>query len=145
MPPVVYIAHPLSMGGPDQQEANFERYLELVGWAVVRGHAVISWAHHHLLGVRELELPPEEWLRLDAALIERADEVWFALEPDGSLPDSIGMAAEIEMARLFGKPILYALPDPTAGWIVQTPPVGGDLEAILQRAGAAYKARGGHS
>ena len=96
----VYIAAPLSAGDPAKVKASFDAYLQLCA-AVTASMplAVLSWAGHaeaHRRG--HAPLPSAQYLRRDFALIEKADEVWFACDPFTA--NSVGMIAEYAVAQL---------------------------------------------
>ena len=102
---LIYIAHPLAASTPEAVAANVDAYLRIAAWAtrspVEMGHgaAVASWVHHYLLHSRGLTaLPGEEYLRRDAELIRRCDELWYS-------GDSVGVRFEREVARACGLPI----------------------------------------
>jgi len=66
-------------------------------------------AHTHI-AAREHNLPKSYdgfWQRIDEALIERFDEVWVLLDPDGGWRTSEGMKGEVAFARKIGRPVQF--------------------------------------
>jgi hypothetical protein len=98
LPPLVYIIHPLRGATPEETEANFQHYLDVVAWAIKEQHvAVASWSHHYLLHKSgRLALRGDEYLRLDFAQIARCDAVWIFGDCDAI---SVGARAEARFAR----------------------------------------------
>ncbi len=145
---VIYIAHKLSTG---DSAANMASYLRLCAYAMDLGHTVVSWAHHYMLHTQEILVRPGTyWLAHDARLLSLADELWICCaKDDGSLPDSVGIRAEIDMAVAFGIPRRLVWADGDS-WELGAHLVGGGtpdavdllkqtLELILLRAGDQYE------
>ena len=153
---LIYIAHRLTDG---DVEANMASYLRLCAHVMNDlGKTVVSWGHHYMLHSQGLLVRPGAfWLKHDARLLQAADELWVCCDADAELPpDSVGIAAEIQMARAFGVPVRYVWPVDAvdAGWEVGRHPViagkpgkaqlqDQTLELILLRAADQYAARGG--
>ena len=106
----VYIAHPL-MGTTDKAkalgygnpEANVERYLRFCAWASNNGYAVISWVHHYLMHTMGLTRGGAEfYLSRDFRLMDGADELWVAGNPEASS----GTVDEIQYGEDNGIPII---------------------------------------
>ena len=97
----VYIAHPLSPSNPapwNDRDANVDRYLAFVSYAMRQDLVVLTWIHHvwlwdavRLYRIRE---SPAYYLERDAEYIKLCDELWEC----GSLEASAGMRFEHNVA-----------------------------------------------
>jgi hypothetical protein len=119
MTKAVFITHPLFGPGPATPASpewsqnwaapalNFQRYMQMVAWAVKdkadggAGVAVISWAHHWLIHTQGL-IPEgrqgaDLFVERDKALLRHADELWVGGGREAA-PLSAGTTAMIDAA-----------------------------------------------
>lgn len=111
MSKLVYLASPYSHPDAAVREARFDAACRATAISLRVGHFVYSpIAHTHPLAVK-YELPSDWkfWAAFDEAMISRCDRLWV-LEIDG-WRESVGVTAEIEIARRIGIRVDWLRPD----------------------------------
>lgn len=106
---MIYLASPYSHPNSAVRESRFRRVCKAAAGLIAGGCNVFSpIAHSHPIE-KYGELPPDvDWIRMDEEHMERCDSLYI-LMLDG-WKKSIGVAAEIKMAKKFGIPIVYLDP-----------------------------------
>ena len=103
----IYLASPYSDPDPDLREHRFRAACEKAGILMAAGHIVFSpIAHSHPIA-KVCDLPKgwDFWEKYDRTFIEWCDELWVLMVPGWET--SKGIAAEIEIAMIFNKPIRH--------------------------------------
>jgi hypothetical protein len=116
---MIYLASPYSHPDPAVREQRFQAACRAVADLICSGQAVFSpIVHSHRLGL------PTDWAfwePFDQAHLVRCDELAVLTLPGWE--DSVGVAAEIALARALGQPVRYLAPQsPTS------PPVAARTE-----------------
>lgn len=107
---MIYLATPYSHPDPAVREQRFRAACQAAVALLHAGHVVFSpITHSHPLAQHGLPGNWHFWERYDRALLERCDEV-VVLMLDG-WENSVGVQAEIRIARELGKPVRYLAPE----------------------------------
>lgn len=107
---MIYLASPYSHPDPAVREQRFRAACQAAVALLHAGRVVFSpIAHSHPLAQHGLPGNWHFWERYDRAFLERCDEV-LVLMLDG-WEESVGVQAEIRIARELGKPVRYLAPD----------------------------------
>jgi nucleoside 2-deoxyribosyltransferase len=107
---MIYLARPYSHHDPAVREQRFRAACRAAVALLHAGWVVFSpIAHSHPLAQHGLPGNWQFWERYDRAFLERCDEV-VVLMLDG-WEESIGVQAEIRIARELGKPVRYLAPE----------------------------------
>ena len=117
---LIYLCSPYSDADPAVRDARFRAVCAIAGDLLAWGHLVyVPIAHSHPIAYYSegTDTSWETWERLDAEMIARCDEVWVAML-DG-WQQSVGIAAELSIARDRGMPIRYY--DPATRQLSPTP------------------------
>ena len=103
---LIYLASPYSHDDPEVRLGRFDAVCKMAG-ALMRTHLVFSpIAHTHPIAVHcDLPLGFAYWAEFDRRMISMCDEVWILRLPGWDL--SVGVLAEIEIAKLLKKPLHY--------------------------------------
>ncbi len=103
----IYLATPYSHKDPKIMQTRFELVNKVAGDLIRHGYIVFSPISHNHVIVKAGNLPTgwDFWLEYDKTFIEWADKVYVLMQ-DG-WKDSVGVNTEIEIAKEFGKPIVY--------------------------------------
>lgn len=108
---MIYLASPYSHPDPAVREARFDAACRACVDLIAKGHVVYSpIVSSHPLVRHGVRTDWRAWERFDREVISRCDSL-RVLELDGWL-DSVGVLAEIEIARELGKPVDYMEPVP---------------------------------
>ena len=108
---MIYLASPYTHHDPDVRQQRFEAACRVAAELIRVGKTVFSpIAHSHAICRYGLPLDWRFWERHDRRYLEACDEV-VVLMLDG-WPESVGVQAEIDIARSLGKPVSYL--DPVA-------------------------------
>ena len=116
---LIYLASPYTAThkpGVNHQALEYRRFVAVcraAGRLMRAGEFVLSpIAHTHPIKVLGGGLTGDwqRWAQYDRLLIERCDEVWVLRLPDWET--SVGVGAEIELAKDLGKPVAYVEPLP---------------------------------
>jgi nucleoside 2-deoxyribosyltransferase len=111
---MIYLASPYSHPDPAVREQRFRAACQAAVALLHAGRVVFSpIAHSHPLAQHGLPGNWHFWERYDRAFLERCDEV-LVLMLDG-WEESVGVQAEIRIARELGKPVGYLAPDLATG------------------------------
>jgi nucleoside 2-deoxyribosyltransferase len=103
---VIYLASPYSHPDPAIREQRFQAGCQAAAALLRAGHIVFSPViHSHVLVAHGLPSDWEFWKHVDREHLERCDEV-VVLMLDG-WEESVGVAAEIRIARELGKRVRY--------------------------------------
>lgn len=81
--------------------------------AGVHVYAPIAYTHP-LSEIAGIDHSWNTWAEFDRKFIEACGELWVAML--AGWQESVGVAAEIEIARALGKPVRYVHPDTLAIW-----------------------------
>lgn len=107
---IAYLASPYSSADPAVREERFRAACRVAAVLFRAGHFLISpIAHSHVLVEHGLPGDWNFWQSFDRALLARCDAL-FVLMLDG-WEESVGVQAEIRIARELGKPVRYLAPD----------------------------------
>ncbi len=107
---MIYLASPYSHPDPAVREQRFHAACQAAVALLHAGRVVFSpIAHSHPLAQHGLPGNWHFWERYDRAFLELCDEV-VVLMLDG-WQESVGVQAEIRIARELGKPVRYLPPD----------------------------------
>ena len=110
---MIYLASPYSHPNSDVREHRYRKACRATVSLLRSGHVVYSpIVHSHPLVKHGLPTDWAFWQQTDRELLRRCDEV-IVLTLVG-WRESIGVAAEIALARELGKPVRYAAPKPRA-------------------------------
>lgn len=116
---MIYLASPYSHPDVRVRERRFRQACRAAAALLRAGHAVFSpIAHSHPLVEHGLPIHWLFWERWGRELLTRCDEV-VVLQLDGWI-DSVGVRAEIEMARELGKPLQFVEPSLVDEWRTPT-------------------------
>ena len=103
---LIYLASPYSNPNPAVSERRFIAVCHYAADLMRAGYMVFSpIAHTHPIAKYGLPKDWAFWSRCDRVLLERCDELWV-VQMDG-WDTSIGVQAEIAIAKELGKPVLY--------------------------------------
>jgi hypothetical protein len=106
---IAYLASPYLSADPAVREERFRAACRAAAVLFRAGHFLISpIAHSHVLVEHGLPGDWTFWQRFDRALLARCDAL-FVLMLDG-WEESVGVQAEIRIARELGKPVRYLAP-----------------------------------
>jgi nucleoside 2-deoxyribosyltransferase len=107
---MIYLASPYSHPDPAVREARFEAVCRVAATLIKKGHVVFSPIAHSYPMVR-YGLPDDWqfWSAQDRRFLEACDELWV-LTLDG-WQQSIGIHAEIAIARELGKTVRWITPE----------------------------------
>jgi len=107
---MIYLASPYSHPDPAVREARFQAACRQAAEMLRCGIAVFSpIAHTHPIAAYGLPLEWASWEKYDRVFLEMCSEVWV-LTFDG-WQESMGVQAEIEIAREMGKPVMLVEPE----------------------------------
>lgn len=107
---MIYLASPYSHPDPAVREQRFRAACRAAVALLHAGQVVFSpITHSHPLAQHGLPENWQFWERYDRAFLERCDEV-VVLTLDG-WEESVGVQAEILIARELGKPVRYVAPE----------------------------------
>jgi nucleoside 2-deoxyribosyltransferase len=107
---MIYLASPYSHPDPSVRERRFRAACRAAVALLHAGRVVFSpIAHSHPLAQHGLPGSWQFWERYDRAFLERCEEV-VVLMLDG-WQESVGVQAEIRIARELGKPVRYLAPE----------------------------------
>lgn len=116
---MIYLASPYSHPDPAVREQRLREACRAAAALLRAGHAVVSpIAHSHALVEHGLPNDWSFWELHDRELLARCDEV-LVLQLDGWI-ESVGVQAEIAMARELGKPLQFLEPSLVDGWRMST-------------------------
>ena len=111
---MIYLASPYSHLDPRVREHRFRAACQAAASMLRDGHVVFSpIVHSHPLVAFGLPTAWSSWERIDRAYLERCDEV-MVLMLDG-WEASVGVRAEIGIARALGKPVRFVAPEDATG------------------------------
>lgn len=103
---LIYLASPYSSSDKTIKELRVEAVTRKTAELTAQGYFVFSpIVHSHSLTRYELPGNWEFWKRIDEFMISRCDEVWI-LQLEG-WQESVGVSAEIEIAKKLKKKIRY--------------------------------------
>ena len=106
---MIYLASPYSHPDPAVREARFEAVCRVAARLIKRGYIVFSpIAHSHPMVRYGLPDDWKFWSQQDRRFLEACDELWV-LTLDG-WQQSIGIQAEVAIARELGKPVRWISP-----------------------------------
>jgi nucleoside 2-deoxyribosyltransferase len=112
---MIYLASPYSHPDPRVREHRFRAACQAAASMPCDGSIVFSpIVHSHPLVAFGLPTAWSAWERIDRAYLERCDEV-VVLMLDG-WEASVGVRAEIDIARALGKPVRFLAPADATGW-----------------------------
>jgi hypothetical protein len=111
---MIYLASPYSDPDPEVREQRFRAVCKHAAGMMRRGERVLSpIAHTHPIAIASggtLMLGWDFWERYDTELVKMCDEVRVLKLPGWE--ESVGVQAEIELARKMGKAVRYEEPEP---------------------------------
>ncbi len=111
---MIYLASPYSHPDPAVREQRFRAACRATAALLRAGEVVFSpIVHSHALVEFELPTGWSYWERIDRSYLERCDEV-VVLMLDG-WEESVGVRAEIGIARAMGKAVRFLSPDDATG------------------------------
>jgi nucleoside 2-deoxyribosyltransferase len=132
---MIYLASPYSHVDPAVREQRFCAACQAAVALLHAGRVVFSpIAHSHPLAQHGLPGNWHFWERYDRAFLERCDEV-LVLMLDG-WEESVGVQAEIRIARELGKPVRYLASELAPGSPTLAPVASGCREADQTPTGA---------
>ena len=109
---MIYLASPYSHNDPAIREQRFRAACQAAAAMLRDGQVVFSpIVHSHPLVAFGLPTAWSSWERIDRAYLERCDEI-VVLMLDG-WEASVGVGAEIGIARTLGKPVRFLAPENT--------------------------------
>lgn len=109
---MIYLASPYSHNDPAIREQRFWAACQAAAAMLRDGQVVFSpIVHSHPLVAFGLPTVWSSWERIDRAYLERCDEI-VVLMLDG-WEASVGVGAEIGIARTLGKPVRFLAPENT--------------------------------
>ena len=110
---MIYLASPYSHPDPLVRGLRFKEVSRIAGNLAAKGQLLICpIAMNHPMHIyADVEMPSDWafWKRFDTELILRCDEVWVTML-DG-WKDSVGVKAEMKLARELNIPIRYVEPE----------------------------------
>lgn len=111
---MIYLASPYSHPDPAVREERYRAACQAAAALLLAGQPVCSpIVHSHPLVAYGVPTGWVFWSRFDRALLARCDEV-LVLMLDG-WQESVGVQAEIRIARELGKPVRYLAPELATG------------------------------
>jgi nucleoside 2-deoxyribosyltransferase len=117
---MIYLISPYSHPDPAVRQQRFDATCRAAAALLKTGQVVFSpVVHGHPLVEHGLPTDWAFWQRCDRAFLQRCDEV-VVLQLDGWV-DSVGVQAELGIARELGKPIRFV--ESSLGGIGGTPPL----------------------
>jgi len=106
---IVYLASPYSHPDPAVRQARYRAVCRAAAALLAAGQPVFSpIAHSHPLVEYGLPADWSFWQRYDQELLARCDELVVLMLPGWC--ESVGVQAEIQIARELGKPVRYLAP-----------------------------------
>ena len=103
---MIYLASPYTHSDPAVQQARFEAACRAVVRLIREGEIVFSpIVHSHPLVPLGLPVEWDYWERIDTTFIGRSDGVRGLMLPGWR--ESVGVRAEIKLAKSCGLPVLY--------------------------------------
>jgi hypothetical protein len=106
---IVYLASPYSHPDPAVRQARYRAVCRAAAALLAAGQPVFSpIAHSHPLVEYGLPANWSFWQRYDQELLARCDELVVLMLPGWC--ESVGVQAEIQIARELGKPVRYLAP-----------------------------------
>lgn len=104
---MIYLATPYNHPDPEVREGRFRAACTIAGYFLSHGVYVFSpIAHSHSIALaRDLPHDWEFWRQYDRQMLSMCSELWV-VEMDG-WGESVGVAAEIEIARELGLPVKF--------------------------------------
>ena len=109
---MIYLASPYTHANPSVREQRYQAACRATAALIRAGQVVFSpIVHSHPLVAFGLAGTWETWERIDRAFLERCDEV-AVLMLDG-WDQSVGVRAELRIAREMGKPVRFLEVDAT--------------------------------
>jgi len=116
---MIYLASPYSHPDLAVRQQRFDAACRAAAALLLAGHAVYSpIVYGHPLVQHGLPVDWSFWQRWGRELLTRCDEV-IVLQLDGWI-DSVGVQAEIALARTLGKPLQFVEPSLVDGWRTST-------------------------
>lgn len=107
---MIYLSSPYSHHQPSVREDRFHAACQAAAYLMRAGHVVFSpVVHTHPIAEFGLPIEWAFWERQDRHFLERCDEV-VVLTLDG-WDESVGVHAEVQIARELGKPVRYLAPE----------------------------------
>lgn len=107
---MIYLASPYSHPDPAVRAQRFRAACRAAVALLHAGHVVFSpITHSHPLAQHGLPGNWQFWERYDREFLQRCDEVVVLMLPGWR--KSVGVQAEIRIARELGKPVRYLAPD----------------------------------
>ena len=115
---MIYLTTPYNHPDPDVREGRFRAACDVAGHFLARGVYVFSpIAHTHSIALaRDLPHDWEFWREYDRQMLDACSELWV-VQMDG-WRESVGVAAEIEIARESGLPVKYVQYESESGDLV---------------------------
>lgn len=111
---MIYLASPYSHPDPSVREHRYHAACRAAAAMLRDGYVVFSpIVHSHPLVAFGLPTAWSAWERIDRAYLERCDEV-MVLMLDG-WEASVGVRAEIDIARALGKQVRFVAPEDATG------------------------------
>mgnify|MGYP001599269435 CR=1 FL=1 len=104
---MIYLASPYSHPDPKIKERRFQDVCRYAAAMFRNGiHVFSPIAHTHPISVYGLwEWKWEQWKEYDLEFIAMCSEMWVLMLPGWE--ESVGVAAEIKIAKGLGKPVRY--------------------------------------
>jgi hypothetical protein len=116
---MIYLASPYSHPNAAVRAHRFREVCRAAAMLLSAGHAIFSpIAHSHPLVEHGLPTDWFFWQRWGQNMLTRCDEV-VVLQLDGWI-DSVGVQAEIALARSLGKPLQFVEPSLVDRWRTPT-------------------------
>ena len=109
---MIYLASPHSHPDPGVREIRFRQVAKTTGYLIRNGFCVFSpIAHSHPIDLYTPDLPKgwDFWKKADTEFIRMASEVYVLMLAGWS--QSVGVTAEIKLAKELGIPITYIEPE----------------------------------
>ncbi|MEQ8785112.1 MAG: DUF1937 family protein [Pirellulaceae bacterium] len=107
---MIYLASPYTHNNPAVRRRRFEQACQATASLLRAGISTFSpVVHSHPVTKFGLPSTWEFWSRLDREFLARSDVLAVLTLPGWR--DSVGVTAEIEMARSMGLPVVYVAPD----------------------------------
>ena len=130
---MIYLASPYSDADPAVEQARFDAVCRAAAALMRQGLLVFSpIAHSHPIARFGLPRDWAFWQRYDIAFLAQCDELWVLML--AGWESSVGVRAEIDIAREMGKPV--RLVDPVELTTENTPAVTGASHAGAVAAGS---------
>ncbi|GIW90181.1 MAG: hypothetical protein KatS3mg109_0613 [Pirellulaceae bacterium] len=107
---LVYLASPYSHADPQVRQARYQAACRAAAWLIGQGHLVFSpIAHSHGITQHGLPVDWDFWEEHDRRMLVACDRVVVLMLPGWR--ESLGVQAEVAIARELGKPLAYLSPD----------------------------------